>query len=147
MSIAHANLVNISHTSAVEIHSQITLPLYLHSDSAGFASPVEEDEPGLDLNEYLVRRPAATFVARVRGDLMRGRGLFDGDLLVVDRSLHPAQGELVIAVLDGELLCRELDLRNSQLLSADDETPPLSLTDSAELRIEGVVTGLLRSLR
>ncbi len=139
--------MNIAETFPAEIHSQITLPLYLHSCSAGFASPVEEDEAGIDLNDHLVRRPATTFYARVRGDSMRDKGLYDGDLLIVDRSLHPSQGDFVIAAQDGELLCRELDLRNSQLLAADDDTPPLSLDDSADLRIEGVVISSIREYR
>lgn len=60
---------------------------------AGFPSPAEQYlEPPLDLNELLVRRPAATYFVRVQGDSMSGAGIADGDLLVVDRSLRPADG-------------------------------------------------------
>ena len=70
---------------------------------AGFPSPAEQyQEPPLDLNELLVKRPAATFFVRVQGDSMIGEGIYDGDLLVVDRSLRPASGDVIIACVDGD---------------------------------------------
>ena len=70
---------------------------------AGFPSPAEQYlEPPLDLNELLVKRPAATYFVRVEGDSMIGAGIHDKDLLVVDRSLTPADGDVVIASVDGE---------------------------------------------
>lgn len=139
--------MNLAQLAPAVIHSQITLPLYLHSSSAGFDSPVAEDEPGIDLNEHLIRRPASTFLARMQGDALHERGIFDGDLLVVDRSLHPAHGDLVVAASNGELLCRELDLRNSRLLSGGEGSPELPLADCADLRIEGVVISAIKELR
>ena len=70
---------------------------------AGFPSPAEQyQEPPLDLNELLVKRPAATYFVRVEGDSMIGAGIHDGDLLVVDRSLSPASGDVIIASVDGD---------------------------------------------
>ena len=70
---------------------------------AGFPSPAEQYlEPPLDLNELLVKRPAATYFVRVDGDSMTGAGIRDKDLLVVDRSLSPANGDIIIASVDGE---------------------------------------------
>ena len=70
---------------------------------AGFPSPAEQYlEPPLDLNELLVKRPAATFFVRVEGDSMIGAGIRDKDLLVVDRSLTPANGDIIIASVNGE---------------------------------------------
>ena len=70
---------------------------------AGFPSPAEQYvEPPLDLNAYLVKRPAATFFIRVEGDSMIGEGIRDGDVLVVDRSLDPANGDVIVAAIDGE---------------------------------------------
>ena len=70
---------------------------------AGFPSPAEQYvEPPLDLNELLVKRPAATYFVRVAGDSMIGAGIQDGDLLVVDRSLRPADGDIIVASVDGE---------------------------------------------
>lgn len=139
--------MNISELAPVAIHSQITLPLFLHSSSAGFDSPVEDDDTGLDLNAHLIRRPASSFYARARGESMRDSGIFDGDLLIVDRSITPCHGDIVIAVQDGELLCRQLDLRNSLLTSKDPDVTDLSLADSADLRIEGVVVSSIRQHR
>ncbi len=76
---------------------------------AGFPSPAEQYlEPPLDLNELLVRRPAATYFVRVKGDSMIGAGIHDKDLLVVDRSLTPADGDVVIAAVDGEFTVKTL---------------------------------------
>ena len=70
---------------------------------AGFPSPAEQYvEPPLDLNELLVKRPAATYFVRVSGDSMVGAEIQDGDLLVVDRSLRPADGDIIVASVDGE---------------------------------------------
>ena len=73
------------------------------SVAAGFPSPAEQYlEPPLDLNELLVKRPAATFFVRVQGDSMINAGIRDKDLLVVDRSITPANGDIIIAAVDGE---------------------------------------------
>ena len=70
---------------------------------AGFPSPAEQYlEPPLDLNEFLIKRPAATYFVRVEGDSMIGAGIHDGDLLIVDRSLRPASGDVIIASIDGD---------------------------------------------
>lgn len=68
---------------------------------AGFPSPAEQYlETPLDLNELLVKRPAATYFVRVEGESMIGEGIHDGDLLVVDRSLRPASGDVIIASVE-----------------------------------------------
>ena len=70
---------------------------------AGFPSSAEQYlEPPLDLNELLVKRPAATYFVRVEGDSMIGAGISNGDLLVVDRSLRPSDGDVIIASVDGD---------------------------------------------
>lgn len=76
---------------------------------AGFPSPAEQyREPPLDLNELLVKRPAATYFVRVSGDSMSGAGISDGDLLVVDRSLRPADGDIIVACVDGDFTVKTL---------------------------------------
>ena len=76
---------------------------------AGFPSPAEQYlEPPLDLNELLVKRPAATFFVKVEGDSMIGAGIHDKDLLVVDRSLTPANGDIIIAAVGGEFTVKTL---------------------------------------
>ena len=139
--------MNVTELAPAIIHSQITLPLLLHSNSAGFGSPVDDDDGGMDLNDYLIRRPDKTFFARARGDAMNNRGVNDGDLLIVDRQLRPNHGDIVIALQDGELLCRELDLQNSSLTCQDEDLPTLLLNENADLRIEGVVISAVREFR
>ena len=84
------------------IHRLSRLPLIAGRAPAGFPSPAADHyDKRLDLNEHLVLHPEATFFLRVKGDSMIGAGIHDGDLLVVDRSLEPNHGRVVIAVLDG----------------------------------------------
>lgn len=88
---------------------------------AGFPSPAEQYlEPPLDLNELLVKRPAATYFVRVQGDSMSGAGISDGDLLVVDRSLRPADGDVIIASVDGDFTVKTYRRRGLPRL----RTPP-----------------------
>src|SRR5450755_3418644 len=79
------------------------------SASAGFGSPGEDfTVRRVDLNDALIRHPQATFVMRAAGAAMHGAGIDDGDVLLVDRAIHPATGNVVIAVIEGELTCRRL---------------------------------------
>jgi len=80
------------------------LPLALCRVEAGFPSPADDYMEGaLDLNAHVIKHPAATYFVRASGDSMTGAGIFDGDLLVVDRSLKPAHGRGAIVEVDGQL--------------------------------------------
>lgn len=133
---------------AVSESSQVT-PLYLDRISAGFPSPADDYiETALDLNTYLIRNPAATFMVRVSGDSMTGAGISDGDVLVVDRSEQPAHGKIVVAVLDGELTVKRLVMKNGQTQLAP-ENPcyqPIAVAEGQDLHVWGVVTGVVRKL-
>ena len=77
--------------------------LYVTSISAGFPSPAEDHiDVSLNLNDYLVKHPSSTFYIYVKGDSMVGSGIYDGDLMVIDRSLEPRSNSVVVAVIDGE---------------------------------------------
>src|SRR2546422_657629 len=90
-------------------------PLFLMPVSAGFPSPADDYIEGkLDLNEYLVKHKAATFFWRVTGDSMTGAGIHSGDLLIVDRSIEPTYGSVVIAVLDGELTVKRIEIHDGK---------------------------------
>ena len=85
------------------------IPVALESVRAGFPSVAQDYAGGdLSLDERLVDHPESTFIVRVAGESMTGAGIFDGDLLVVDRSLEPRDGDVVVAVLDGELTVKRL---------------------------------------
>src|SRR6186713_2454181 len=84
-------------------------PLFLALVAAGFPSPAEDwIEGALDLNQLLIKRPAATFYLTVKGDSMQGAGIFEGDILIVDRSMKPAHGKIVIASVQGDFTVKRL---------------------------------------
>ena len=125
-----------------------TLPLFSVAVRAGFPSPADDFvEASLDIREHLIKHPSATFFARAEGDSMTGLGIFNGDLLIVDRALQPQHGDVVIAAIDGELTCKMLDLHEKLLRSGNVRYPPIELHDNAELLIEGVVIHSVRHHR
>lgn len=120
--------------------SRLKLPL---ADS-GNVQPkpgVDDETRRLDLNEYLVRNPASSFLFEVRGDAMAEAGIFDGDMLVVDQDIAPAHGHIVVALVNGERLVRRLHHRGRKtaLLGAGG-LPDFVPEDGSELTIWGVVT-------
>lgn len=120
------------------------LPLGLAPVSAGFPSPAEDyEDKRLDINEYLIRNPVATFFFPVQGDSMGGAGILDGDILVVDRSVTPLHGHIVVAFINGERLVKRLYKRAERvaLLAENTDYPALELTGDLELVIWGVVIG------
>lgn len=80
-----------------------------------FAEPINDHiEHSLDLNQYLIKHPAATFFVRAEGDSMRSMGILHGDLLIVDRSLTPQHDSIVIAVINGEFVVKRLKIIDSK---------------------------------
>jgi len=117
--------------------------------SAGFPSPADDYIEGrLDLNERLIKHPAATFFIRAAGDSMTGAGINHDDLLVVDRALEAAEGDVVIAVLEGELTVKRLRLVNGRRCLAPENAryKPLTMGEDAEVEIWGVVTYVIHEL-
>ncbi len=117
---------------------------------AGFPSPAEDCiEHPLDLNEYLVRNPSATFLVRVSGDSMTGAGIFSDNLLVVDRSLTPCNGDIVIAILDGDFTVKRLVWHGEQitLMAENPDFPPIPIGEPSELCVWGVVRYAIHALR
>jgi DNA polymerase V len=113
---------------------------------AGFPSPAEQYlEPPLDLNEFLIKRPAATYFVRVEGDSMIGAGIHEGDLLVVDRSLRPANGDVIIACVDGDFTVKTYrrDKDGIHLEPANDTYPVITLKSGQQLDYFGKVTACI----
>jgi DNA polymerase V len=120
------------------------LPLLLQRIPAGFPSPADEyAETALDLNTYLVRNQTATFFFRVIGDSMTGAHIHDGDLLVVDRSIEPRHGHIVLAVINSEYTVKRLHSMNGviELRAENPAYPPIRFREHDELQVWGVVTG------
>ncbi|MFN7096816.1 MAG: LexA family protein, partial [Gammaproteobacteria bacterium] len=114
---------------------------------AGFPSPAEDYIEGmLDLNTYLIKHPAATFFVRVRGDSMSQAGIFPNDLLIVDRSITANYGNIVIAIVEGELIVKRLARRQGKLF-LDSENPTYQpIAVKGELQIWGVVTNVIHAV-
>lgn len=124
----------------------VILPFFTPSVSAGFPSPAQDHhEENLDIKNLLVKHPAATFFVRAAGDSMIGAGIHSGDILVVDRSLRPSRGRIVIAVLNGELTVKKLAGEKSrpQLQPENPNYLPIDVTEETDLRIWGVVTSVI----
>ena len=128
---------------------QLTLPLAGERVAAGFPSPADDYvEVGIDLNEQLIRHPSSTFFLRVSGDSMTGAGIHDGDLLVVDRSLDPRPGRVVVAVLDGGFTLKRLVRHQGRLRleAANPHYPALDVQGCGELQIWGVAIHVIHPL-
>ena len=128
---------------------RVDLPLAESSVPAGFPSPADDFIANrLDLNEHLILHPAATFFVRVAGDSMIGAGITDGDILIVDRSLEPTDGKVVIAVVSGELVVKRLRRTEKGwlLLAENDGYPPIEVGEEDEFEVWGVVTNVIHHL-
>lgn len=115
----------------------------------GFGSPADDSGvTRLDLNEILVRNPQATFLMRIAGSAMREAGIDADDLVVIDRSIVPTHGHVVIAVVEDEFVCRSLSRHGHELrlCAADARVADIVLRDDVELEIWGVVTATIKSL-
>lgn len=124
------------------------IPLYISKVPAGFPSPGDDYiEKYLDLNQQLIKHPAATFVVIASGDSMTGAGIRSGDLLIVDKSLEAKHGKIVIAAIDGELTVKRLSKvgQRLQLLPANPAYKPIDITDTHELVIWGVVVHVIHT--
>lgn len=129
--------------------SALALPLFTSKVPAGFPSPADDHlEATIDLNQHCISNPPATFFVRVKGHSMTGAGISDGDMLVVDRSLRANNNSIVVAVIDGEVTVKALDIANGEiwLRSRNDDYPDFEIKEGMELHIWGVVKNVIRSL-
>ena len=126
-----------------------TIPLVNGTASCGFPSPADDylDRP-LDFNELLIRNPAATFAVRLTSDSMTGAGLFPNDIAVVDRSVRPTPGCIVLALLDGEFTVKRYRPRDGKIvLQAENPAfPDIEVTAERAFEVWGVVTNSIRML-
>jgi DNA polymerase V len=125
----------------------ISLPLFGHKVPAGFPSPADDYIEGrLSLDEHLVRHKESTFFVRAKGNSMVGAGIFDNDLLVVDKSLDASSGDIVIAVIDGELTVKRLIKRGGKVILKPENAryKEIELQDGQELQVWGVVTSTVK---
>ena len=123
---------------------KLTIPFYLHKVGAGFPSPATDYiEDDIDLNSHLITNAPATFIIRVQGKSMTNVGIYDGDLLIVDKSLNPKNFSTLIANVNEELVVKTLikSKETNYLTSGSKNTSDrINLTDNPEIIIWGVVT-------
>jgi len=130
--------------------TSLKLPLVSASVEAGFPSPADDHlERGIDLNEELIRNPAATFLVRVKGESMRDAGIHTGDTLIVDKSVTPADRQIVVAMIDGEFTVKRFRKVNGKIFleAAKDSFAPIEVAENHELTIWGAVTYIIHQAR
>jgi len=119
------------------------------SVAIGFGSPAgDSGVTRLDLNDILVRHPQATFLMRLAGDAMRDIGIDADDLVLVDRAITPSHGHVVIAVIDEEFVCRQLNKQGTaiRLQAARSGCADIVAGEGAEIQIWGVVTQVIKAM-
>lgn len=117
---------------------------------AGFPNPAEDARSvGLDLNELVVRHPVSTYYLQVEGNSMQGAGILPGDIVVVDKSLEPKNGDIVIAAVDGEFTIKHLKREGQRawLIAANPDYPPVALHQALDASLWGVVTYIIHKTR
>ena len=115
--------------------------------SAGFPSPAGDFiSSKLNIHDYIVTNPSATFCVKVSGDSMVQAHIFSGDILVIDRSIKPLTGHIMLCVLDGEYLIKKLKIKNNQiyLVAANDKYKPILINKKNPFDISGVVIASIR---
>jgi len=113
---------------------------FLH---AGFPSPADDyKENNLDLNDLVIKNPNATFYVSVKGDSMRGAGIHQGDIVVVDRALTARSGNVIVALLNGEFTLKRLYVKNNMLylVPANPCYTAIRIVEGMEFQVWGVVT-------
>ena len=121
----------------------LLLKLFNNTISAGFPSPADDFiDKKLDLNEYLIKNPSATFLVRVNGNSMINAGISNGDILIVDRSLEPNDGKVVIGVINSEFTVKRISKKGKRLfLNPENENfKPIEINEDMDFKIWGVVT-------
>lgn len=134
----------------VLVASPVPLPILLRAVRAGFPSPADDHlDRGIDLNEILIRNRPATFLVRVDGDSMKEKGLADGDLAVVDRSIRPANGDVVVVDVDGDRSFKVWSAKGGRILLsfANATYPEYPMGEDVSIEVWGVVTGSVNPRR
>lgn len=139
----------------IEIHDiedseQLSLQFFESRIQAGFPSPAQGSYgDSIDLNRELISNPAATFCARVIGDSMVDAGIESGDLLIIDRSLEPADGAIAVCFIDGDFTVKRISLRPDGvcLTPANKDYPEMFIGEDRDFVVWGVVSHIIKNLR
>jgi DNA polymerase V len=130
----------------VDESTKLSPPLFASKVMAGFPSPAEDYiELKLDLNKYLIRHPSATFYVKVKGDSMKGAGICDGDILVVDRALEPKNNDIAVCVIDSEFTVKKLRKTKDEffLVPENPDFKPIKVTEYNDFQVWGIVAYII----
>ena len=119
------------------------------ANATGFGAAADDyAERGIDLNEELIKNKPATFFFRMNGDAMTDAGIFDNDIIIVDRSLKPVHGKIIVAILNGELLVRRFhkNFSSAFLLPENNRFKPINLAEFTNFSVWGVVTYIIHAV-
>lgn len=122
--------------------TELELPFMDVGISAGFPSPADDFiELTIDLNKHLIKHKDSTFFAKVKGHSMKDAGIYDGDLLVIDKSVEPQDGKIAICQIDGEFTVKRIKIEKEVvwLIAENEEYKPIKVTPENELMIWGIV--------
>ena len=124
------------------------IPITASAGITGFESPASDYlQLPLSLDALLIEHPSATFIGKADGHSMQGVGIYNGDILIVDRHIQAKNQDVIVANLNGEFICKILDTKNRMLLSANKNFQNVSITMHDQFTIEGVVTRSIRCHR
>lgn len=129
--------------------TELSIPFIENTISAGFPSPAEDYlESGIDLNKELIRHPSTTFFGRVKGYSMCGAGIFEGDILVIDKSLDAKDDDIAVCFIDGEFTLKRIKREKDAvwLIPANDKYKPIRVTVDNDFLIWGIVTAVVRKI-
>ncbi|KGO79457.1 peptidase S24 [Flavobacterium cauense R2A-7] len=125
-----------------DFSTELELPYVDVGISAGFPSPADDFiELTIDLNRELIKHKDSTFFAKVKGNSMKNAGIFDGDLLIIDKSLAPQDGKIAICQIDGDFTVKRIKKENDVvwLIAENEDYKPIKVTEENELMIWGIV--------
>lgn len=134
----------------VDTTGAVTLPYADEGIQAGFPSPAQDYiDMSINLNDVLIRNKSTTFCGRVRGDSLFDDDIRDGDLLVIDKSLEPLQGDLAVCCIDGDFTLKYIDIRAKEiwLIPANKDFQPIHVTEDNDFMIWGIVTYSIKKHR
>ena len=145
--------LKLNSTPALEIYSacsasQLALPIITAGISAGFPSPAMDFiDLTIDMNRHLIKHPSATFYGRVKGQSMKDVGIFDGDLLVIDKSLEPKNDKIAVCYIDGEFTVKRIRIENDciWLIPANMDYKPIRVNEDNDFLIWGIVTHVIKA--
>lgn len=129
--------------------SVLELPVISEGISAGFPSPaLDFIDLTIDMNKHLVKHPATTFYGRVKGLSMKDAGIFDGDLLVIDKSLQPTDNKIAVCYIDGEFTIKRIQIQKDcvWLIPENEAYQPIKVTADNDFIIWGMVTHVIKAL-